>query len=108
LQCDSAGAAKSDRQARPQKLGHRSMLPERTTKIAVQKDAADPSRILFPHRPVEAERVNQLVARELVGADIVLREHHIDNATRHETHDNEDNQAGEKSAGMSARSRRAR
>jgi hypothetical protein len=78
LQCDSAGAAKSDRQARPQKLGHRSMLPERTTKIAVQKDAADPSRILFPHRPVEAERLNQLVARELVGADIVLREHHIE------------------------------
>jgi hypothetical protein len=39
---DGAGAAKSDRQARPQKLGHRSILPERATKIAVQKDAANP------------------------------------------------------------------
>ena len=35
------------------------------------------------------------LARQLVGADVVLGKHHVDDAARHQPHDDEDNQAGE-------------
>ena len=65
----------------------------------MQQDAADPGKILLPHRPVEAEGGDELIAGELVGADVILRQHHVNDAAGHEADDDEDDQAGEEQRG---------
>ena len=51
--------------------------------------------VLLPHRLVEAERGDQLIAAELVGGDVVLAEHQVDDAARNEAHRHEHDEARE-------------
>jgi len=54
---------KRDRQPRAQQLPHRGVLPKRAAEIGVQENAADPVKILLPHRAIETERTDELVTR---------------------------------------------
>jgi hypothetical protein len=49
--------------------------------------------VLLPHGLIEAEGRNELVAAELVGGDVVLGEHQVDDAARNEAHRREHNEA---------------
>ena len=51
--------------------------------------------VLLPHRLIEAERGDQLVAAELVGRDVVLAQHQVDDAARNEAHRHEHDEARE-------------
>jgi hypothetical protein len=70
-------------------------LPQGLPQIAVQHDIGDPAQVLIPDRTVEPERVDQLLAGEGIGADVVLTQHEIDHVAGHQAHDGEHDDAGE-------------
>ena len=80
-----------DRNALQYELENGSRLPERTAEITPQ-NAGDPGQVLFEHWPVETERVNQLIAVELVSRHVILAQHHVDHVARNHPHRGEHDQ----------------
>ncbi|MNM82775.1 hypothetical protein D3C81_948150 [compost metagenome] len=74
---------------------HRLALPQRLAQVAMQHDIADPVQVLLPHRAVEAERADQVIAGARIGADVVLAQHQVDHVARHQPRDDEHDDAGE-------------
>ena len=70
-------------------------LPQRRAEIPAEQDGAGPAAVLLPHRLVEPERRDELVAAQLSGRDVVLAQHQVDDVAGNEAHRHEDDQAGE-------------
>jgi hypothetical protein len=61
----------------------------------VEEERAEPPCVLDGHRLVEAQRLLKLLAAHLARADVVLRQHEVDDVARDEAHRHEDDEAGE-------------